>query len=156
MLREVAGYFNTVLGPPAAFPRRVLYRCTLPGHKTGACRRTNPMDVKKPLLSAGGWPPSKRCVEHLGAMINQNSSLSTNLVKIYEICRRRQIRENLREATICRFCPAFPSKRKSTNMERSPPRQSRHSGGFPRLFIVPPQQSQIGIWVVDAPFHTSL
>ena len=33
LFREAAGYLNTVVGPPADFPFRVLYSCALPGHK---------------------------------------------------------------------------------------------------------------------------
>lgn len=33
LFKEAAGRFNTVTGPPADFPLRVLYSCAPPGHK---------------------------------------------------------------------------------------------------------------------------
>ena len=40
LLREAAGCFNTVVGPPAAFPFRVLYDCAPPGHRNDRHKKT--------------------------------------------------------------------------------------------------------------------
>ena len=68
LFREAAGYLNTVSGPPADFPRRVLYSCALPGHRPLLSRITGQRKTygrEKAALTFGSGFRLTRCVQHL-------------------------------------------------------------------------------------------
>lgn len=57
LFREAAGCLNTVVGPPAVFPFRVLYSCAPPGHRK--------RETQKNHLADGSGFRLRRCVQHL-------------------------------------------------------------------------------------------
>gem|GEM_PF-4364047 len=81
LFREAAGYLNTVVGPPADFPFRVLYSCALPGHKPPLSRIAVQRETyrrEKAALTVGSGFRLRRCVQHLTRILTpRNQAVNT-------------------------------------------------------------------------------